>query len=243
MTDEAARVKEVFVASYGPYVRARLEAIGAGSVDGIDHAIEQGRVWLDEALTELISVRFVEQRRGPLELFQEAMVFPTRTLEAVGIEPVLRDEVVANALPGDRFGLAPAASHEIGEDAWHAHVGWGAAKAAALRGRAKQIGLLSRNLMDTSKLTAALEKQGHSVVSVRDEVLPAGLELVLVDLDHTAARVVIEAAVSDDIACIAYGPHVDVAALEEAKRLGVDEALPRSKILSDPDKFARRLLG
>jgi len=67
-----------------------------------------------------------------LELFQEALRFPTYALEQAGNQPVGRDEIATNALPGDRFGLAPASSRDLGEEAWMAHLSWGAAKAAAI---------------------------------------------------------------------------------------------------------------
>ena len=47
---------------------------------------------------------------------------------------MVRDEVTVNALPGDRYGLAPASSRELGDEVWEAHLRWGAAKAAALTG-------------------------------------------------------------------------------------------------------------
>ena len=202
----------------------------------------RGRSWLDDQLTDLAAVPYPEQRRGPLELFQEAMRFPTDVLQRGGVEPTARDDVVANALPGDRYQLAPAASHEIGEAAWHAHLAWGAAKAAAMtRPTSQRIGILSRNLLDTSKLQAALTHAGHEVVSLRSADWSGDLDRVLVDLEHPSAHGVISAAVSRDILCLAYGSHVDAEALEAARRLGADEAVPRSQVLRDPAAFVRRL--
>ena len=68
-----------------------------------------------------------------MELFQEALRFPTAKLEQAGHRPVPRDELVANALPGDLFDLAPASSNDLGEATWRAHLAWGASKAAAMR--------------------------------------------------------------------------------------------------------------
>jgi hypothetical protein len=58
------------------------------------------------------------------------MSFPTAYLLEQGCEPVTRDPVAVNALPGDVFDLAPASSAVLGEDVWRAHLQWGAEKAA-----------------------------------------------------------------------------------------------------------------
>ena len=82
---------------------------------------------------ELAPEPFDRQRRGPLELFQEAMQFPTAALSELGVEAVERDPIADQALPGDVFDLAPASSSTLGETVWHAHLAWGAAKANAMR--------------------------------------------------------------------------------------------------------------
>lgn len=121
-----------FVEAYPGYVAERCRIIGA---DVPSDAVAAGRNWLREALTELVALPFPEQRRGPLELFQEAMRFPTAALEAAGVQPVERSETAEVALPGDRFDLAPASSQDLGDDAWRAHLLWGVAKAQAMGGR------------------------------------------------------------------------------------------------------------
>lgn len=122
---------DAFVEAYPRYVVRRCDALG---VPVPTDAVTEGGAWLRESLTELFRLPFAEQRRGPLELFQEAMRFPTAALEASGVEPVKRFEVAQTALPGDLYDLAPASSQDLGENAWHAHLRWGAAKARALGG-------------------------------------------------------------------------------------------------------------
>lgn len=128
----AAGLVSALVEAYAPYVRARVARLGLEVPPDLDDAIEQGRRWLETALPDLLGRSFASQDRGPLELFQEALRFPTAELEHAGHQPVPRDELVANALPGDLFDLAPASSNDLGEAAWKAHLAWGAAKAAAM---------------------------------------------------------------------------------------------------------------
>lgn len=132
MNPAAAELASSMVAAYAPYVRDRLARLGDKLPPDLDDAIEEGRRWLETALPDLLGRPFASQDRGPLELFQEALRFPTAVLERAGHQPVPRDELVANALPGDLFDLAPASSNDLGEATWRAHLTWGAAKAAAM---------------------------------------------------------------------------------------------------------------
>ncbi len=126
----AARVVETFVAAYRPHVRRVADARGWSRPD--DGLLEAAENWLRTELEALLSLHYRQQPRGPLEIFQEAMSFPTEWLAAAGLEPVGRDEVAETALPGDVFDLAPASSRELGEEAWRAHLEWSAAKIAAM---------------------------------------------------------------------------------------------------------------
>lgn len=118
--------------AYRPYVEAILRSRQIDPVPVTD-AIAEGETWLERALTDLLTKPFADQRRGPLEVFQEAMRFPTEALQAAGVPPEPRDEVTANALPGDVYDLAPASSRDLGEEVWQAHLHWGARKAQALK--------------------------------------------------------------------------------------------------------------
>lgn len=123
----------ILTAAYRPYLLARMRERGWSDVTGVEPAISDGERWLGDALSELLTLPFARQHRGPLEVFQEAVRFPTDALATAGIEPVPRDRVAVDALPGDLYDLAPASSRDLGEDVWQAHLRWGAAKAAALR--------------------------------------------------------------------------------------------------------------
>ena len=132
MTPTAAELVASLVDAYEPYVRDRIARQRIEVPPGLDGAIAEGHLWLDTALQDLLGRPFASQDRGPLELFQEALRFPTAVLEQAGHQPVPRDDLVANALPGDLFDLAPASSNDLGEATWKAHLAWGAAKAAAM---------------------------------------------------------------------------------------------------------------
>lgn len=84
---------------------ARITELGIYPPPGLDAAIDEGEAWL---LRELVSLSPDQQRRGPLEVCQEAMRFSTEA--AAGLPPVARDPVSALALPGDRYDLDPASS-------------------------------------------------------------------------------------------------------------------------------------
>lgn len=131
MPEVSRRLAAALVEAYPKHVRARLSA---GPAEGMDEAIAEGRDWLALALADLLDRPFADQRRGPLELFQEAMRFPTARLLEAGAEPVGRDPVAESALPGDLYDLAPASSRDLGEEVWAIHIAWGAAKAAAITG-------------------------------------------------------------------------------------------------------------
>ncbi len=133
MTVEAT-LRARMVGAYRDHVRTRLEALGhADELDAeMDEVISEGERWLDEHLKELLEMPFDRQPRGPLEVFQEAMRFPTELLRSRNVTPPRRDEVARNALPGDDYDLAPASSNLLGEGVWEAHLAWGAAKARAL---------------------------------------------------------------------------------------------------------------
>lgn len=132
MPEASRRLLEALVSAYPSHVASR---VGDDAPAGLEEAIEEGRVWLEGALIELLSRPFGEQRRGPLELFQEATRFPTEHLAAAGVAPASRDPVAVAAIPGDVYDLAPASSRELGEEVWQIHLMWGATKAAVITGR------------------------------------------------------------------------------------------------------------
>lgn len=130
MNEVSRRLREALVSAYPVHLRARL---GDEVVSAMSDVVAAGSDWLGSALDELLGQPFGQQRRGPLEVFQEAMRFPTEHLASRGWPSASRDEVTVSALPGDVYDLAPASTRELGEQVWRCHVAWGATKAAVMR--------------------------------------------------------------------------------------------------------------
>ncbi len=137
MTGTAARLRIALLEVYRPYVLAKVKELAEDAPDDLDGAINAGHQWLESTLGDLLERPFDQQNRGPLELFQEALRFPTEVLLGDGHQPVTRDVMVARALPGDVFDLAPASTQQLGEEVWEAHLAWGYAKAQAMAGDLK----------------------------------------------------------------------------------------------------------
>lgn len=216
------------VAAYGPYLREILHRRNI-EVPGVASALEEGRAWLDDALGTLFSLPLHRQSRGPLELFQDAVRFPTAALQEAGLAAVPRDEAARAALPGDLYDLAPTSSQALGEDAWGAHLAWGAAKAAGLR---PTVGLLSADLMDRSKIEPVVGAAGFRLIVWRsgsdlqpDSSWPA---LALIDLSRNDADDAIRFLAAEGVRVIGFGPHVDDMAMVRARTLGAADAMPRS---------------
>lgn len=227
MDQAASDLLEAFLAAYRPYVQARLDA---ADLPAVDAAIDDGVTWLAETLAALLEQPYREQRRSPLEVFQEALAFPTDALGDLGVTPVARDDVAVAALPGDLFGLAPASSQELGEGAWQAHLAWGAAKAGAMRPSAILVG---RNLLDGTRIAEAARRAGYRLVTVSS--LPADIDnhvVGFVDLEHPEADDAVRRLASSCGRVIAFGPHVDDLAMTRARSLGASDALPRSRFFA-----------
>lgn len=231
MSSEAAALLAGMVRAYRPYAESRLPVPPDAVPPGLSEALEEGERWLHAELQALLSLPYADQPRAPLELFQEAMRFPTVVLEAAGVDPPQRDPVTEAALPGDLYVLAPASSRELGDEVWKAHLAWGSAKASAMQRPA--IGLLSADLMDRSRIEAVVVAAGFRLVvwSSGGSVSVEGRRPVraLVDLDHPDADGVISALASFGVATVAFGPHVDDLGLVRARSLGAVDALPRSR--------------
>jgi hypothetical protein len=240
MDDVAATLHAAFLDAYRPTVVARLAAMGSVETAGLDEALAAGEEWLDEALRAVLAAPHREQRHSPLEVFREAMRFPTAALETAGVAPVERDPIARDALPGDLYGLAPASSQDLGQDAWRAHLAWGAAKARAVA--RPVVGLLSVDLMDRTRIESEATSAGFAVVMWADAVAVAEAlhgrhpAVAFVDLTHGEADDAVRALAGRGVRVIGYGPHVDDFAMLRARSLGAEAALARSRFFrSIPD--------
>lgn len=237
LSDVAQNLLNEFTAVYRPTMEERLAAGRFQLTNDVDEAISAGEDWLHEELEELLARPYREQTRSPLELFQDAARFPTGVLTATGTSPVERDHAAETALAGDRYGLAPASSHELTPDAWRAHLAWGAEKAQAMTVLVRRplAGVYSRNLMDRSKIEVALKAEGFDPFLLRNaELVERAMSgkkptVAFVDLEGPETDEVVRLLSSAGVRVIVYGPHVDDIGLQRAKSLGASDALPRSR--------------
>jgi len=261
-SQESSGIRDAFVAAYRPYTAGVLAARRIAPPPGWEEAIVAGEGWLSRELEILLDQPMHEQRRSPLEVFQEALAFPTDAIALTGRRPDVRDPAARRALPGDVYDLAPPSSQALGEDAWKAHLAWGVAKAKHVAGavprpeapaagtaspsaaesvpRRPVAALVGVDVMDRSRIEPAVKAAGLRLEVWRNPAaIDAGLDgplpvVVLVDLAHPAADDALRSASSAGVRTFAFGPHVDDIALVRAKSLGAQDALARSR-------FFRRL--
>ncbi len=234
MSDPSVVLREALVVEYRPYVLRRLSDLGIEPPSSLDDALVTGEVWLEETLEQTLAAPFRRQQRGPLEVFQEAMRFPTEVLLAEGRALADRDEAAAAALPGDHFDLAPASSQSVGVAVWEAHLAWGVAKARAMA--RPVVGLLSDDLFDATRIESEVGARGFDLevwrrppdLTDRDR----GPVVVLVDLTHDGSDDTIRHCAGAGIKVVGFGPHVDDLAMVRARSLGASEAMPRSRFFT-----------
>lgn len=193
---------------------------------------------LDASLSELLVLPFAEQRRGPLEVLQEAMEGPNRALAAAGVVEPDRDQAAVAALPGDSYDLAPASSQALGDEAWSAHAAWGAAKAAGVR---PVLLALASNLLDLERIEGIAGSVGYRVVRLPTAGAETSRQAV-VDLEHPDAGTVIADLAATGVKVLAFGPHVDDLAMVRARSLGADAVEPRSRFFSRLGPWLRPLV-
>ena len=234
MDEGAQELHQAFVGALQPYLKAILADRGIPELDG--ETINAARDWLDGQLRDLLALPLAEQARSPLELFQEAMAGPNSRLAELGVRPPLRDPVAVSALPGDTYGLAPASSSVLGEEAFHAHLAWGVAKAGAVAPLVSTdegvVVLVSRDLVDRSRFEGGVNEAG-----LRLEVWASSKDIrslrptaAFVDLTHEAAGEALAALVEHGTRVVAFGPHVDDEAFARAVQLGAHETISRSAL-------------
>jgi hypothetical protein len=89
---------------------------------------------------------------------------------------------------------------------------------------------LSSDLMDRSRISAAV----GDVEFARDASGCAGADVVVVDLARHGHEVAEVRRVAPKARIVAFGPHVDVAQLDQARADGADTVLPRSAFFQNP---------
>jgi CheY-like chemotaxis protein len=115
--------------------------------------------------------------------------------------------------------------------------------------------LLCRDLLFTSKVTGEARAQGTRVLVAGDSALACSLieqwrpkvlflDLAADELTRPAAILAYRQITGPDVPFIAFGSHVDTAALASARDAGCDVVLPRSKFTTDlPGLIRHHLTG
>jgi hypothetical protein len=186
MDAPALALHSAFVGAFSPYLKGIFAERGLPDI--APEVVSVAEQWLSDELSTLLELPYAGQRRSPLEVVQEAMTGPTVALQASGAKPPLRDPVSVAALPGDVYGIAPASSSQLGEDAFHAHLAWGVEKARALAPLVSgglTVLVVSGDLMDRSKFEDAVTGAGLQMSlwgRGNDGGRPA---MAFVDLNHS----------------------------------------------------------
>ncbi len=251
MEPAAETLFSTFVAAYRPHVEARLAELEVTAPPAV---LEDGRRRLAAELRDLLSRPWAEQRRSPLEVFRGALRPVTEALAARGVPRPERDAGRRALLPEDPYGLSPGSSAELGEEAWRAHLAWGAAKAVRVTSGAEQpapsrpiVALVTVDLLDRSRIEPAVVAAGYALAVVRDRAAGEALlrasrpVLAIVDLTHSGADEAIAGFAAAGIRVIAYGPHVDDVAMARARTLGAAATAARSRFLTDPGRWLPRI--
>ena len=98
-----------------------------------------------------------------------------------------------------------------------------------------RIVVMSSDLMDRSRMATAL----GDVEFAGDASACAGATVVVIDLARNAGAVAAVRAAAPTARIVAFGPHVDTDALDQATRDGADVVLPRSRFFQDPAAAVR----
>ncbi|MCC6680921.1 MAG: hypothetical protein IT445_08465 [Phycisphaeraceae bacterium] len=95
------------------------------------------------------------------------------------------------------------------------------------------IGYHCRDLIFATKIRSTADALGAAVCVVNNESKLAQVSRLLVDLDTgETALALIRAAKAADVPTVAFGSHVAVDLLQQAKEAGADSVLPRSAFVN-----------
>lgn len=114
--------------------------------------------------------------------------------------------------------------------------------------------LLSRDLIFTSKVTGTARMLGRQVLTAGNAALAQAMieqwrpravfvDLAAGDLVKPEALIAYRTIAGPDTAFVAFGSHVDTAALAAASAAGCDPVMPRSKFSAELPDLIRRFLG
>jgi CheY-like chemotaxis protein len=111
--------------------------------------------------------------------------------------------------------------------------------------------LLSRDLIFTSKVTGTARAMGQRVMVAGNSALASAMieqwrpkvvfvDLAAGDLVSVPALIAYRQAAGAGVPFVAFGSHVDTAALDAARAAGCDHVMPRSKFSTELPELIRR---
>jgi hypothetical protein len=245
------------IAAFPGYLAERLGSIGVAVDDGLAEAIATATSRLEQDLSGLLSQPVSAQVESPLELARRATGSVTDALTARGVPSVERDEWDRSNHPEDRYGLYPASSQDLGEEAWRLHLDWGIHKAEAVAGVVPRemppselsiptVALFGVPVHERARLQNAVESRGFQTQIWRN---PAALEkaattrpvLALVHLGHPAAHDAIRTLAGSGVRVVATGEGIDDLTRPGLMALGAEEAVALDRLLARLDRLLHHL--
>jgi hypothetical protein len=241
------------VAAFPNYVVGRLAALGVEPDDELDAAVASANSRLEIELRELLSQPELAQVESPLEVVRRATQPITAMLAGRGVPPAGRDEWHAETQPEDPYGLYPASSQELGEEAWRLHLDWGVRKARAVAGVVPKksagsglgvpaVALFGVPVEQRDGLREVIERRDYRALIWRN---PAALDsvnevrpvLVLVYLGHPEAHQAIRRLAREQIRVVALGEDVNDLTMPGVMALGAEEVIDPGRLLSRLDRL------
>lgn len=114
------------------WLHSQVLARASGADLDADHllkVVEAASGSVLEDLQRLLNTPASGQRGTPLNVLRSVAEAPTALLTSAGVAPPQRDPFELERFPEDRYGLAPVAWADLGEEVGEAGLGWGAARA------------------------------------------------------------------------------------------------------------------
>lgn len=234
------------VAAFPDYVTAVFAEHGYPLDRRSVEAIGDATAILDRELSDELALPFLEQRRGPLELFRSAVRSTAGVLEEGGITPLQTTGLMGEI---DPYGLVPGSSSALGPEVHEAHLAWGTAKAATFiadTGQAEKdpvILILAADRAERAALIEALSSPGVRCIAARNPAAVAGalhdstVLVALIDLAHRSARTVITDLVAVGVSTVVFDDAVDDLTETGLRAQGVRAVVDRRRLLEEPRRY------
>ena len=253
---DSDRLTAAMMSAFPDYLWRRLRELGVVAGSAVERAVAAATIRLEQGLSELLARRLSEQAKSPLELCREATAEVTAALTASGLTPPERDEWETDRHPDDVYGLYPASSQDLGEEAWRLHLDWGVAKAQRVAGvvpadeadsRTPTVALFGVPADDREALVAGIEGRGYSCPIWRNpaalaEGVSSGPILVFVDIRHPQAHAAIRIIAGEGIRTVVTGDYVDDLMTPGLMALGAEAVVNVDRVLSSLDGLLPRII-